>query len=98
MKYCQRELLARSGISPRERSVLQSSRLKGVGNLKSTLTSDIVMQNLEFALLGLSFAFIQYFLTILLSPFLECQCIFYAIVRWKYAIYFLILIIIKRMP
>ena len=35
------ELLTASGTSPGERSVLQSTNLNGVGNLKSTLTSDM---------------------------------------------------------
>lgn len=36
---CQGELL--SDCSPGERSVLQSTKLKGIGDLKSVLTSDI---------------------------------------------------------
>ena len=43
--------------SPRERSVLQSSKLKGVG------TSDMEMQGLEFAQLVFCLALVQYFLT-----------------------------------
>jgi len=60
---CQGELLRGSGTSPRERSVLQSTKLKGVRYLKSMLTSDGEMQNLEFAQLVCKFALIQYFLT-----------------------------------
>ena len=37
--------------------------MKGVGHLKSTLTSDIVIQSLEFAQLVFCLALVQYFLT-----------------------------------
>ena len=40
---CREELLTGSGTSPRERSVLRSMKLKGVGDLKSALTSDMEM-------------------------------------------------------
>ena len=43
---CGAELLTGSGASPRETSVLQSTKLKGVGDLKSVLTSDMEMQSL----------------------------------------------------
>ena len=43
------KLLTGTRISPRERSVLQSTKLKGVGDLKSILTSGMEMQGLEFA-------------------------------------------------
>ena len=43
---CGGELLTGSGTSPRERSVLQSTKLKGVGDLKRVLTSDMEMQSL----------------------------------------------------
>ena len=46
---CQGELLTGSGTSPSQRSVLQSTKLKGIGDLKSPLTSDIEMLSLEFA-------------------------------------------------
>ena len=47
---CQGELLTGSGISPRERSMLQSTKVKGVRDLKNALTSsDMEMQSLEFA-------------------------------------------------
>ena len=49
---CQGELLTGSGTNPRERSVLQSTKLKGVGDLKSVSTSDIKMQSLDFFLAG----------------------------------------------
>ena len=39
-----------SGTSPKERSMLQSMKLKGVGNLKNVLTLYVEMQSLEFAL------------------------------------------------
>ena len=68
---CQGELLTGSGTSPRERSVLQSTKLKGIGDLKSALTSDVEMQSLEFAQLVFGLALVQYFLTMLLSHILE---------------------------
>ena len=40
-----------SGTSPRERNVLQYTKLNGVGDLKSVLTSDMEVQSLEFAYL-----------------------------------------------
>ena len=43
--------------------MLQSTKLKGVGDLKSTLTSDMEMQSLEFAQLVFGLALVQYFLT-----------------------------------
>jgi hypothetical protein len=46
---CQGKLLTGNGPSPGERSLLQSTKMKGVGDLKSTLTSDMEMQSLEFA-------------------------------------------------
>jgi hypothetical protein len=47
-----------SGNSPGERSVVQSIKLKEVGNLKSTLTSDMEVQSLEFARLVFSLALV----------------------------------------
>jgi hypothetical protein len=38
---CQEELLTRSEINPLEPNVLQSTRLKGVGDLKSAFTSEM---------------------------------------------------------
>lgn len=60
---------ANCGSSPRERSVLQTSKLEGVGNLKRPLTSNMEMQNLEFALLCFCLALVQYFFTMLLPSF-----------------------------
>ena len=41
---------AGSGTSPGERGLLQSTKMKkGVGDLMTALTSDMEMQNLEFA-------------------------------------------------
>ena len=39
--------------------------MKGVGDLKSTLTSDMEMQSLEFAQLVFGLALVQYFLTMM---------------------------------
>ena len=58
--------------------MLQSTKLKEVGDLKSILTSDMEMQCLEFA--GFGCALDQYFLTVCPSiPFgmvmhILCQC------------------------
>jgi hypothetical protein len=59
---CQEELIAGSGTSPRERSVRQSTELEGVGDLKSTLTSDMGLQNLASAQLAFSLALVQHLL------------------------------------
>jgi hypothetical protein len=48
--------------------VLQSAKLKGLGDMKSTLTSDMEMQSLEFAQMIVGLALVQYFLAFL--PFL----------------------------
>ena len=62
---CPGELLAGSGTSPREISTVQSTELKGAGDLKSTLTPN--MGDTEFEVFGL--ILIQYFLIVLFSPF-----------------------------
>jgi hypothetical protein len=49
LENCPGELLTGSGTSPRERSMLQSTELKGIGDLKSVLTLDREMQRLGFA-------------------------------------------------
>ena len=41
---------------------------KGVGDLKSALTSDMEMQSLEFAQLVFGLALVQYLLVLLLFP------------------------------
>ena len=51
----------RCTTNPRERSVLQSTKLEGVGDLKSALTSDMEMLGVEFSLLVFSLALAQYF-------------------------------------
>jgi hypothetical protein len=63
---CQGELLTGYGTSLRERRMLQSTKLKGVGDLK---TSDMEMQILECAQLVFSLALVQCFLTVLPPPF-----------------------------
>ena len=42
--------------------MLQSTKMKGVGDLKSALTSDIETQKLEFTQLVSCLALVQYFL------------------------------------
>jgi hypothetical protein len=56
MGYLLRKLL--TGTSPRERRVLQSTKMKGVGHLKSTLTSDVEMQVFGFVQLAFSLALV----------------------------------------
>lgn len=48
--------------------MLGLTKLKGAGDLKSALTSNVEKQSLEFAQLVFSLASVQYFLTVL--PFL----------------------------
>ena len=61
-----RRAITGSGTSPRKRSVLQSTKLKGIGHLKSALTSHIRMQTLELSQLLFCLDLAQYFLTMLL--------------------------------
>jgi hypothetical protein len=49
MGYLPRIADNREWNQPRETSVLQSTNLKGLGDLKSALTSDTEMESLEFA-------------------------------------------------
>jgi hypothetical protein len=42
---CQGKLLTGNGTSPRARSVLQSTKMKGVGVLKNALTSDMEIKS-----------------------------------------------------
>lgn len=63
MVYLSRKAANREWNSPKERSVLQSTKLTGVGDLKSVLTSDMEMQSLEFVQLIFSLTLVQYFLT-----------------------------------
>ena len=61
---CQQELITERRTSPRERSMLQSTKLKGVRDLKGVLISDVEIQCLEFA--PLVFGLAWYFLTMFL--------------------------------
>ena len=54
---CSEKLLMENGTRPRQRSVLQPTKLNGVRDLKSILTSDMEMQTLEFAQLVFSSCF-----------------------------------------
>lgn len=77
---CQRKPTTETGTSSRERRGLQSRKLKGIGGLKSVLTSDMAMQSLEFSQLVSSLVLAQYFPTMLFSlPFgkvmyILCHC------------------------
>lgn len=51
--YFKEELQAGYRTNPRDRSMLQSTKLEVVGDLKSTLISNMEMQNFEFPLLVL---------------------------------------------
>ena len=70
----------RSRTSPSERSVFQSTQLKEVGDLKSILTSDMEIQNLECVKLVFRLALVHYFLTIL--PFLHFGMVMYILVHY----------------
>lgn len=59
----QGELLIGYGTSPREISVLQSTMLKEVGDMKNFLISKTEVQNLEFSLMVYSLALDQYLFT-----------------------------------
>lgn len=64
---CQKELLTRYEISLR---VWQPIKLKGVGKLRTVMTSDLEIQSLEFSLFVFRLSLVQYFLTMLsLFPF-----------------------------
>ena len=56
-------LLRKDANNPGERSLLQSTAMKGVGELNSVLTLDMKMQHLEFAQLAFGLEFVQYFPT-----------------------------------
>jgi hypothetical protein len=54
----------------KEKRVLQSTKLKGVGDLKSTLTTDMEMQSWGFFQLVFGLSMVQHFLTMIpLLPF-----------------------------
>ena len=55
--------------------MLSSTKLKGVRDLKSTLTADMKMHNVEFVLLVFSFALAHYCLSI--PPFLPFAVVMY---------------------
>lgn len=67
-----RRVTYRGGASSRERSVLQLAMLEGWGQL-SPVTSDMVYQSLELALLGFSLALVIVFPhCVPATPFLGC--------------------------
>lgn len=53
----------RSGINPSERKKLQSTEMKVAEDVKSMMTSDREIKNMEFAQLDLCLASVQYFFT-----------------------------------
>ena len=63
--YLLRKTANREWTSLRERSVLQSTKMKEVGDLKIILTLDMEMQSLVFAQLAFSPTLVQRFLTLL---------------------------------
>ena len=69
---CQKNLQIRCGPSPRERSMLWSTKLKGVGDLKSDLASDMEMQSLEFAKL----------VSVMLLSSISLLCFFPSLLKW----------------
>lgn len=78
----------------------QSTKLKGVRDVKSSMISNRKMQNLEFAGLVLGLALIYYFLTVLpFSPFgmvmyILCRCMF----KVCDLLLFVIWVTVKRLP
>ena len=72
--------ITEGGTRPKERSVLHSTKIKGLGHLKSILTSDIKMQNLEFDQLGFDLTLVQCFLTML--PSLCFQMVMYILCHY----------------
>lgn len=52
-------------MEPRQRNVSQSTKLKGIGGLKSALMADLEMQSLEFAHIFFSLTLVQYLFTVL---------------------------------
>lgn len=55
------------GRGTRERSRLQSTKLKVLRDLNNTVILDVEMQNLEFSQILFSITLVQYFVTMLLS-------------------------------
>ena len=60
--------------------MLQSIKLKGVGDLKNVLTSDMEIQSLEFAQLVFILALVQYPLTML--PSLHFRIVMYTLCHY----------------
>ena len=81
----QREMITGSGTIPRERSTLQSTKLKGAGKLKSTLKKDMEMQSLEFVQLVFSLVLLQHFLTVL--SFLPLGMVVYILCHYMLELY-----------
>lgn len=80
-------------FEPKRKKCATVNKLKGDGDLKSTLTSRTEMQSLDFAQLIFSLILVHYFLS--MPPFFHLGKVTYiacAIVCGKYGIYFLILI------
>lgn len=92
MGYLPRKAANRDGTNPRKRSVLQPTKLKGIGDLKSTLTSDMELQSLEFAQLAFDLALVLYFLSMLpsrLSGTVMCiQCHYVLESMWSAFLFF----------
>lgn len=78
------------GTSLRERSVLQSIKVKEVGDLKIILALDI--QKLEFSLLVFGFALFLYFLT--MYHFLLFGMYIYSVI-YTFHVYIFIYILLK---
>ena len=81
-----RKATNREQNQPKRLKFLESSKLKGVGDLQSALTSDMEMQGLDFAQLTFGHALVQYFLNMMFQNsnvyplMLEvCDLLFYLI-------------------
>lgn len=83
----------KDGTSSREKRMLQAAKLEGQSDL-SSLTPDMELQGLEFALLAFSPALVQYLLSMV--PFLPFVMIMYVLCHCVLEVYDLLLILIYR--
>lgn len=87
--YLPKTAIGRAWNQPIGEGLSQSRNLEGIGDLKSPLTADMVMQDLEFFLLGFTLALVPYFFTIL--PFLPFVMVMSILCHWKNGILLLVL-------
>lgn len=101
-EYLPRKTATREWNQSRRKKYVAVSKDERVRDLKSTLTSDMEMRNLEFVLLLFGIALFQYFLTML--SFLPSRMVMYILCYCMLEVcgQFLILILqevtVKRLP